>query len=108
MSPLKPRTTRHNPSNFIGVMATSSGIGFATLPGLPREREKESSVDTNAPSSVFTLEQPGDRYAVKIRCACGQEGVAFWEDGIPYMLRSPAPMLFEVSSGFYLRSHEED
>jgi hypothetical protein len=47
--------------------------------------------------------QGREKFAVQIKCKCGQVGSATWEENAQLSPRGPMAVLLSVSSGFYMR-----
>jgi len=53
-------------------------------------------------------DQTREKYAVPIKCRCGQVGSSIWEENAEISPRGSKPILLEVSSGFYVRLQKKD
>jgi hypothetical protein len=52
--------------------------------------------------------QAREKFAAPIKCRCGQEGSAFWEENALPNPRGPMPVLLDVSGGFYFRLRKKN
>jgi hypothetical protein len=51
---------------------------------------------------------PRERFAVPIKCKCGQVGSATWEENAQISPKGPQLMLLGVSDGFYERLQKKN
>jgi len=62
--------------------------------------------DFNNPSK--NPDEAREKFAVPIKCKCGQVGSATWEESAQLNPKGARPVLLDVSSGFYLRLRKKD
>jgi len=58
-------------------------------------------MSANSGNAIIKPDARRGRFAVTIKCKCGQIGSATWEENARLGPNGPTPALLEVSKGFY-------